>query len=238
MNRSGKTRNHAPTIAVIAALDVELAPFRNSPGDGCLLLETGMGVVNARCSLRSFLRHQRVQAVISVGLAGALSPHLEVGDLVIVRKFLNPVDAQPSPKLTSLAEKIEVGYTKLYSGSVVTVNDIIHKAVQRRNLAEEFRVDGTAILDMESSAIAETCTEFQTPFIIIRSISDRFDEDLPIDFNRCIGNDGNLRLSKILLAILLNPLAIPGLFTLRKRCQSCTSNLVSFIDQFLPRATV
>ena len=230
----GQRKNFRSTFAIAAALGIELAPFRKGRYNNCQLLETGMGVANARRSLRSFLRHHHVSAIASVGVAGSLSPDLEVGDLVIARQLLNQVNMQPSPKLAELAETIDLPHINIYSGSVVTVDEIIHKAEQRQSLAKEFAIDGTAILDMESTAVAEICAEFQTPFMIIRSISDRFDEDLPINFNKCVGNDGNVALNKILLAILLNPLAIKGLLIMRKRCKYCTNNLVSFINQFLP----
>ena len=228
--------NTASTVAITAALNVELAPFKKLACDSCLLLETGMGRGNAARSLHSFLSKQNIRAVISIGLAGALSPNLEIGDLVIVRKFLDQIEAKASPKLVALASGIRIKDFNVYNGSVLTVDEIINTAEQRKHLTTKFCDDGTSILDMESSAIAKSCHAFQIPFVIIRSISDRFNEDLPINFNKCLGNDGNLKMTKILLEVLLNPLSLKGLLILRKRSKSCTRNLVSFVEQFLSTA--
>ena len=222
-----------PSLVIAAALDVELEPFRKFNSPGIALLKTGMGVINAKRNLRSFLRLQQVRAVLNVGLAGALSPNLNIGDLVIVRNFLNDVKTKPSAELRAMADKISYKKTRLHFGDAFTVDKVIWKSKERRDIAKGIPVNGCAIFDMESSAVAETCGAFDIPFMIIRSISDQYNEDLPINFNKCLKNDGNLSITKIIITVLTNPRSLKGLLELRKRSLICTENLTSFVHQLL-----
>jgi nucleoside phosphorylase len=47
-------------------------------------------------------------------------------------------------------------------------------------------------VDMESTAVADVCASRGLPFLIARSITDLLDEDLPLDFNLCRGEDGRV----------------------------------------------
>jgi adenosylhomocysteine nucleosidase len=86
---------------------------------------------------------------------------------------------------------------------------------------------------MESEAIARACSEYRVPFLIVRCITDRLDENLPLDFNRCRKSNGNINAAKVLWAALLRPDSLKGLRELRMRSQSCADKLALFVRELL-----
>ena len=88
---------------------------------------------------------------------------------------------------------------------------------------------------MESAAIARVCAKRGVPFLIVRAITDLFDEDLPLDFNLYRNRNGQVDAGKVMRAALLNPKAIAGLLTLQKRSRVCADRLAAFLRDLLPR---
>jgi hypothetical protein len=88
---------------------------------------------------------------------------------------------------------------------------------------------------MESAAIAAVCAELQLPYLVVRAISDTFDEDLPVDFNRCRDRDGRVNPRRVMQAALFRPRAFKGLIELKRRADLCASNLAAFIRQLLEK---
>ncbi|HEY9233277.1 MAG TPA: hypothetical protein VIS78_14085, partial [Blastocatellia bacterium] len=76
--------------------------------------------------------------------------------------------------------------------------------------------------------------ELQMPYLIVRAISDAFNEDLPVDFNRCRDRDGRVSPRKVVQAALARPRAFKGLMALSRRADLCAGNLAAFIRQLLP----
>jgi hypothetical protein len=67
-----------------------------------VFLEAGVGTDNATERLTKFLEKQRTDFVLGAGMAGALSPHLRIGDLVIVERVVGPSTLLTLPQLCSL----------------------------------------------------------------------------------------------------------------------------------------
>src|SRR5207245_3827596 len=69
-------------------------------------------------------------------------------------------------------------------GPVVTVSNVVCKADEKRGLA---RASGAIAVDLESAAIARAAHVVGVPFLLVRAVSDRADEGLPMDFNLWLG---------------------------------------------------
>ena len=85
----------------IAALRRELRDLRRLAHQDLVFLEAGVGTDNATERLTKFLEKQRADFVLGAGMAGALSPHLGVGDLVIVERVVGPSTLLTLPQLCS-----------------------------------------------------------------------------------------------------------------------------------------
>ncbi|MGA9772605.1 MAG: hypothetical protein WBV94_26480 [Blastocatellia bacterium] len=219
-------------ILVVAALGRELAPLARLSHAGLALIETGEGPRNASRVLRARLELKSARAVINIGFAGSLSPLLRAGDIVIAREVRGPADlfdASVSP-LFQLAERTGNART----GIAITVDEIVCEAKAKKRLAETFAADEIGWVDMESAAIASVCDSLKVPYLIARSISDGFDEDLPLDFNRCRTRDGRVSARKVIQSLIVRPRALKGLIELKRRSETCAERLAAFITELLP----
>lgn len=219
-------------MLVVAALARELAPLARRSHTGLALIETGEGPRNATRVLRSWLEKKDARAVINIGFAGSLSPLLQIGDIVIAREVRNNTesfDASASP-LFQFAEKVQ----NARPGTAITVDEILCEAKAKRRLAETLPANEIGWVDMESAAIASVCNSMKIPFLIVRSISDAFDEDLPLDFNRCRTSDGRVSPRKVIQSLIRRPRALKGLMELQRRSETCAEKLAAFIGELLP----
>jgi adenosylhomocysteine nucleosidase len=231
-----RPRESASPVLIVAAMARELALLGGQPRANMALIRTGEGIRNAEQAVRSWLDGRAARAVLVIGFAGALSASLEAGDLVIARE-VRGVDREgesfaSSPTLLSAAEQARIA--RLSFGATITVDEIIGEASMKRQLANLLAQDEIGCVDMESSAVARVCVERGIPFLIARSITDLFDEDLPVDFNRCRTSDGSISAQRVIRAALMRPQSINGLLELRRRSDICAKNLASFVQRLMP----
>ena len=220
-------------ILVVAALGRELASLNRQALDGVALLETGEGIDNARRSLEAWLEENTARAIVSIGFAGALSNALQAGDLVIASSIRDGV-AQPDKPLLSSAENVQLAEVPVHKGIAITTNEIIWQAESKRALAATLEPDEIGIVDMESTAIASVSARHELPFLIVRSITDLLDEDLPLNFNLYRGEDGRVDSARIVKAALLRPRALSGLIELRRRSELCAQRMADFVRVLAP----
>jgi adenosylhomocysteine nucleosidase len=75
---------------------------------------------------------------------------------------------------------------KVYEGVIVSGDQFINSKAEHQAIsdkAKEVLPNGFHAVEMEGAAVAQVCTELQTPFIILRTISDKADESASIDFS-------------------------------------------------------
>src|SRR5262245_21808042 len=115
-------------IAVTAALAREFGPLRQIAPKGVVFFKTGMGQQKADPAIRTFLAQHQPRLLINTGFAGALSPSLEIGDIVIANRLRrgNPVDRPAEIEVSDKALSIPRSLKNVpaYYGTAVTVNNI------------------------------------------------------------------------------------------------------------------
>jgi adenosylhomocysteine nucleosidase len=217
---------------VVGALRREIIPIRKLCRRELIFLEAGMGCENTERSLRKFIRDQPVAAVLGIGLAGALSPFLEIGDLVIGQEIRGPSLITPPAALAKAAYQLLLGGLRVHLGTLITRNQMICTAEGKSQIAASLTADRVGCIDMESWAIARVCQESGIPYVIVRCISDVWNEDLPLNFNLFCLPDGNLDDHRIVISALMHPSCIWGLWELRRHVTLCTRRLAKFVEQF------
>jgi adenosylhomocysteine nucleosidase len=222
MNTALMHTNEKATILVVAALAQELAPLRKRNLRGVASLVVGVGRKNAERRLRDWFTTHQADAVICLGFAGALSSSLEVADLVV-----DQTAWQAKHWFGQLSS------TAIHFGKIITIDEIIG-ARGKRELAEQLEAQEIACVEMESAAVAQVCREHAVPCLLVRAISDLFDEDFPIDFNRCRDERGDMSRSKVMKAVLRRPQSIKPLVELGRRAALCAERLAAFVEQVLP----
>jgi adenosylhomocysteine nucleosidase len=168
-----------------------------------VLCKSGVGKVNAAITTQILIDRFQVTHILFTGVAGALDPSLEVGDIVISSSAMqHDIDASSlSPdfpkgtipmfgfdsvfkadqELVKLAEKA----AEKSSGTQVKIGKVLSgdQFIADRKLVEDYRsqFDGSCI-EMEGSAVAQTAFLNEVPFVIIRSISDKANGEAPASF--------------------------------------------------------
>jgi adenosylhomocysteine nucleosidase len=230
MDQSSGPQTSPSAMLVVAALERELAAVRHRANRNLRLLVTGEGIANAERKLSEALRQSRPRAVVWIGFAGALAASLRIGDLVLISRVEGRSEALPPTTLVRAAESMPV--ERMRTGVAVTVEDIVCASGEKQRLAKSVSEGELAVVDMESSAVARVCAEQHLPFLIVRAVSDLFDEDLPLDFNRCRSAEGRVSTFKVMLAAAARPAAVRGLLELSRRSKICAGRLADFVEQF------
>ncbi len=87
---------------------------------------------------------------------------------------------------------------------------------------------------MESAAVAEVASERGVEFAAIRSISDDIDDDLHLDYDNVISDEGKVKVGSIALSVLKNPQNLALLSRLNKQTRRAAKNLAYFMTKLIP----
>ena len=200
------------------------------------LIQTGVGPTAARSVVGRVLNAQPMSLVISTGFACALVP-AQVGDLIIGTSVFSVqadetwkvgddcvlCDAVARPDLLTVAR--DAGLVTR-TGTVVSSEIVVWQAEEKRRLRH--LTDATG-LDMESAAVAGVAQERGLPMVIVRTVSDLADEDLPLDFNLFLRPTGWV---KGMQALIGHPSSLVGLNRLRKQSRVAADRLTEWFQHY------
>ncbi len=183
---------------------------------------TGDGHRCAEAGLRTLLAEVRVEALWLMGVAGGLSPDLNVGDLVVSGEVRDGDGVAPPPDPQWVARAQDAGARP---GTLVTADQIATTASEKADLWASCGEPAPATVDLETAVWARVAGELGVPYVAVRAVSDAAGETLPMDFNRLRGDDGRVRKSRVALAALGRPRQIPALIDLGRRVRRCAERL-------------
>lgn len=170
--------------------------------------KSGVGKVNAAICTQVLLSFG-VDAVWFTGVAGALDPALNVGDIVISSSAMqHDMDVTalgftkgsiPFQEVSDFAADqalIELAQTagealfpnRTLIGKIVSGDQFIASRDKVKELYEQF---AGACTEMEGSAVAQVCAANETPFVIIRSMSDKADGSADVTYHEFVVTAAN-----------------------------------------------
>jgi hopanoid-associated phosphorylase len=156
--------------------------------------------------------HGDIRAVISIGLGGALAPHLKVGDIVIGdHVFLHGKLGEAEERFDCDATwrvRIASRLGPVHQGPVAGSDAIIADADSKRRL---YDLSGALAVDMESHVAARFAAKRQVPFAVLRVISDDAGHDLPPAVMKAMKPDGGIAVWRVMGSILRRPWQVPAL---------------------------
>lgn len=166
-------------------------------GHEAVAVVSGIGKTAVATTTTLLIQHFGVSCVVLVGVAGRVSEELSVGDVVVASALLHhDLDASPifpryqvptlgtarlatdervsAHAFTAAADFIaaDADGAKVVAGLVLSGDQFLGPA-QLRELRGRFP-DGLAV-EMEGAAVAQVCIEADTPYAVVRSISDEGD---------------------------------------------------------------
>jgi hypothetical protein len=134
--------------------------------------------------------------IILAGIAGALDPKLQIGDVLIETS-----GDFHWPKFPFQTRKIHCA------------DHVISTVAEKAKLFAETRA---VAVDMESAKVRRFAEERAIPMLHIRAISDQADHAIPPEIFGWLDSMGNPRGSAVARGIARNPTLLPSLFRLRK----------------------
>ena len=200
-----------PPIALVAAmkeeLDALLAIFPDHDahehfhtqlyrarhgGQELVIAQSGVGKVNAACTLALLLSDLAPSCVINTGCAGGLQMDQRILDLVVPEEIVYtdvdvtslgfeygqmmgcPPRFESSPRLLAVFRELldahRISMT-CHHGWLGSADSFISNPAQVENIHARFG-NRVQCVDMEGAAIAHVCTRFGVPFLILRALSD------------------------------------------------------------------
>ncbi|HIW06436.1 MAG TPA: 5'-methylthioadenosine/adenosylhomocysteine nucleosidase [Candidatus Ignatzschineria merdigallinarum] len=164
-----------------------------------VLLRSGVGKVQAAMATTLLHEHFKPTTVINIGSAGGLISGMEIGDIIISDEAahhdvdLTPIGLAPAtlpglpqtfpsdPALMALVKDV-LTELKINSqiGLIATGDAFIADQVRVETIKNTF--PNVKAVEMEAAAIAQVCYLYQTPFIVIRALSDLPDKEMPMSF--------------------------------------------------------
>jgi len=157
-----------------------------------VIAQSGVGKVNAACTLALLLSDFDPGCVINTGCAGGLQPQQKIRDLVVPEEVVyTDVDVTPlgfaygqilgcpprfqaSPALLKHFQAIVAAHPlslTCHHGLLGSADSFIYRPEQVAHIRRQFD-DAVQCVDMEGGAIAQVCTRFDVPFLILRALSD------------------------------------------------------------------
>jgi adenosylhomocysteine nucleosidase len=165
-----------------------------------IVCRTGVGKVNAAVTTQILIDYFGVEVVIFTGVAGALDPELNIGDIVISNECMqHDMDVTPLgfakgvipyeeksifPADVELVELAAAAGNRLFEGRVkrgrVLSGDQF--IASREVVGELHKVLEGMCVEMEGAAVAQVCSMNAIPYVVIRSMSDRADGSAHVNF--------------------------------------------------------
>lgn len=167
-----------------------------------VLLKSGIGKVNAAIGTTLMLQTFQPTCVINTGSAGGFAADLNVGDVVISSEVRHhdvdvtvfgyehgqvpglPAGFTPDNYLADVAERCIATMDNINTvQGLIATGDSFMNCPERVAKTRENFPDMKAV-EMEAAAIAQTCHQFDIPFIVIRALSDIAGKESNLSFEQ------------------------------------------------------
>jgi len=165
----------------------------------------------------------QTECLVSFGIAGGLAPGLEAGTVVVSGEVVSErhhwaVESRYMQRLSDFAQSIGAIRGPVFGGTSVlaTRAEKKHAWTTTRALA----------VDLESEIVARTATALGIPFIVLRSIADTAQRDLPPASLVPLSAGGKPDLLGVLGAVLRRPFQVAGMIGLARETWIALSALI------------
>jgi uridine phosphorylase len=200
------------TVLVVAAEAFELEYIRPRVDTKWILTANGPGPALAGQAADRV--GSGVDAVMSVGMCGALADELNVGDIVV------------ASSVNGVAVEMLQSSLEFRTGPIISVDRVAQTVAEKRRLGRT----GAIAVEMEAAAVLERARQWGVPFYCVRAVSDTAAEGFELDLNATRDASGRFRVGRILAQAARRPLkGVPELLRLRRNSEAACRALGEFI---------
>ena len=170
-------------------------------GKAVVVVQCGMGKVNAGICAHTLINDFGCTRIINTGVAGSLDNAIDIGDIVVstdavqhdfdvspigfergeipyTGRYAFPADETMRALAVSAAREA-APEVHVFEGRVCSGDQFIASREQKETILANF---GGECCEMEGGAIAQACYLSNTPFVIIRAISDKADASEEVSY--------------------------------------------------------
>jgi len=169
--------------------------------------------------------HGDIRGVISIGLAGALSPHLKVGDVVIADQIITGAENWDCHEGWQV--RLMSRLAQAHQGQIFGSDVIIEKAETKSGL---HTATGALAVDMESQVAARFAASRNLPLAGLRVISDDATHILPPAALVAMKPDGGIAIGRVLGSLLRRPSQVPALIRTARSSNKAFAELLRCLD--------
>jgi hopanoid-associated phosphorylase len=169
--------------------------------------------------------HGDITGVISIGIAGALSPLRHVGDVVIADQVFSRMEKWRCDEKWRVA--LTARLPRAHIGPIMGSDTILADAAAKAALHDS---SGALVVDMESHIAARFAAARALPFAALRVISDDAAHILPPAALVAMRPDGGIAAGRVLLSLARNPLQIPALIRTARAANKAFAELLRCRD--------
>jgi adenosylhomocysteine nucleosidase len=175
----------------------------------CMAVCGGVGSEAAAYACGISAQGGALDAIVSVGWAGALSCGIHPGNAYAVNEVIDARTGEHFPTTFPLPEGSGVPLR------LVTTDHIVQYA-EKRQLAGLYQA---VMVDMEAATVARFALSNNIPFYSLKAISDEIADVLP-DFGRYTDADGHLRVAPLLGHVAVRPKYWPAMLRIGQNAKS------------------
>lgn len=174
-------------------------------GHDVVAVLSGIGKVAAALTATVLIDKFQVHSIVFTGVAGGLAAQAKVGDVVVANALLqHDMDASPLfppyvVPLTGCAQfpsdanitqclvrsaRQALPHVTVHEGLVISGDQFVSSSAASRQLQTD--LPEAMAVEMEGAALAQVCRDFGVPLGVVRTISDRADDDAHTDFSKFV----------------------------------------------------
>ena len=178
------------SVDKIAGLDFYVGKLHEK---NTILVRCGIGKVNAAVCSQALIDAYKPDCVINTGAAGAISKDLDIGDIVISDELvmhdfdithIMPGYNGQEKYMKADSKLIEIAASeatflyekgvKVYVGRIATGDFFVCESETKEKIWSDYQA---LCVEMEGAAVAQACQMNNVPFLIVRAVSDKADEE-------------------------------------------------------------
>lgn len=197
-------------------LSVNWARSGRIGGNEFLFVANGATRKHAGAAIQAVWDAFKPEAIVSTGFCGAVSPELQIADLVVATGVAREGERYPA---------LPVSGPPAHRGLVRTLDYVAGSREERSKLHST----GAIAVEMEAAEGAERAKRSGLPFYCIKAVTDLADETLANDFNKALRSDGHFDTIVLLRGALRHPAPrVTELIRLHGRCVRAARALGDF----------
>ena len=173
-------------------------------GRKAVVARCGIGKVFAAICAQTMILHYGVEMIINTGVGGAISDKLDIGDIAVsdfvvqhdmdtsalgdpvgLISGINVVKIAASDRIVkAVCDTADALGIKCAVGTVASGDQFVSSKEKKTFIEQSF---GAIVCEMEGAAIGQVCYVNDTPFCVLRAVSDKADGSSGMDYMTFVG---------------------------------------------------